>query len=98
VAAWTIRNYNFFIRTVRTRYELTDTQARIVYSEMRRDLGRAVFSSDLKRHPSVTKQALNFAERNSFRKKEEDDIEREIEDALDMEQDYSEFEGGIDYA
>lgn len=98
MAKWTIRNYSNFISEVReTNPLLSESQARLVYSEMRRDLERPVFVRDLKEHPEVTKAAINFAERSAFREAEEKTALEEIEDAIDLDYDYQEFHGGIDY-
>lgn len=52
---WTIRTYNAFIRTIRKQYNIHLQAARTIYRVMRQKLGRSLYSTDVKRHPRITK-------------------------------------------
>jgi len=59
--AWTIRNYNAFLRAARTTYQLNQAQARVMYRGVAERLGRPVLGADLKHHPVVAGQEAKRA-------------------------------------
>lgn len=60
---WSIRNYNTFLREIRSRHDLTLPQARQAYRYMRDRTGRSLRGVDVKRHPVIAKQEAARAKR-----------------------------------
>ena len=59
MAKWTIGSYSRFIKTIRKQDgRLTVPQARLVYKQMRSELGRPVFAGDVKKHPRIRNIAI----------------------------------------
>lgn len=65
---WTIRNYNAFLRAVREKYDLDLRTAREAYRQLRDKLERSPVGADVKRHPRLTKAAVERARRAVKRK------------------------------
>lgn len=59
--AWSIRNYNAFIRAARKESDLTLGQARNVYREMSQHLGRKLQGVDVAKHPRIFKKSERVA-------------------------------------
>ena len=59
--AWSIRNYNAFIRAARKKSDLTQGQARNVYRQMSQHLGRKLNGVDVAKHPRIFKKSERVA-------------------------------------
>lgn len=59
--AWSIRNYNAFIRAARKKSDLTRGQARNVYRQMSQHLGRKLQGVDVAKHPRIFKKSERVA-------------------------------------
>ncbi len=62
--SWSIRNYNAFLRSAKSKYGLNQNQARQMYSNMKERVGRPLYGSDLKRHPKISAQEAKRAPRS----------------------------------
>ena len=51
---WTIRNYNAFLREIRSAHKLTLGQGREAYRQMRAHTGRNLYGSDVRKHPKLS--------------------------------------------
>ena len=56
--AWSIRNYNAFVREARAELELTHKQAQSLYRSLRDELERPLYGVDVKRHAAVEAEEL----------------------------------------
>ena len=56
--AWSIRNYNAFVREARAELELTHKQAQQLYRSLRDELERPLYGVDVKRHAGVEAEEL----------------------------------------
>ena len=59
--AWSIRNYNAFVREVRAAHDLTHREAQAAYKAASERLGRPALGVDVRRHPRITKQIAQAA-------------------------------------
>jgi hypothetical protein len=89
--AWSIRNYNTFIRQIRHEFDFDVRQAREAYRELRDELGRSLFGTDVKRHHS---KIQDFRLEHEREEAEETEGKGEISD---LESFYDWWEEGIDY-
>jgi hypothetical protein len=51
---WTIRNYNTFLREIRSAHKLTLGQGREAYRQMRAHTGRNLYGADVRKHPNLS--------------------------------------------
>jgi len=58
---WTIRNYNAFLREIRSAHKLTLGQGREAYRQMRAHIGRNLYGSDVRKHPKLSSRFARSA-------------------------------------
>jgi len=58
---WTIRNYNTFLREIRSAHKLTLGQGREAYRQMRSHTGRNLYGADVRKNPVLSSRFAKSA-------------------------------------
>lgn len=65
--AWSIRNYNAFLRAAKSDLGISHTQAQRAYRSMAERTGRSLYAVDVARHPRMARQEAEKAVKTEAR-------------------------------